>query len=114
MTAINLDKWNSLDSETQDLITREIKTKFEEPAWASAQGSLANDVACLTGKGACKSGEAHSMTLVEPTKADLARAREILETKVLPEWADRAGADWAKRWNDSVGKVVDVSVPVKK
>lgn len=114
VTAINMDKWKSLDADTQKLIAREIKSRFEEPAWASAQGALTNDIACLTGNGECKSGKARSMTLVEPTKADLARARKILETKVLPEWAERAGGDWAQRWDDSVGKVVGVSIPVKK
>lgn len=114
VTAINMDKWKSLDAKTRELITREIKSQFEDPAWASAEGALTNDIACLTGKGECKSGPARSMTLVEPTEADLARARNILESKVLPEWSERAGADWAQRWNDSVGRVVGVSVPVKK
>ncbi|MEQ9629029.1 MAG: TRAP transporter substrate-binding protein [Roseitalea porphyridii] len=111
VTAINLDTWNELDAETQELIQSEVKSEFEEPAWASAEGALANDVACLTGNGECKSGDNRSMTLVEASDADIAKARNILETQVLPEWADRAGADWAKRWNDSVGKVVDVTVP---
>jgi hypothetical protein len=29
---------------------------------------------------------------------------------VLPEWAERAGADWAKRWNDTVGTTVGVII----
>ncbi|WP_319414236.1 TRAP transporter substrate-binding protein [uncultured Cohaesibacter sp.] len=113
VTAMNMDKWNSLDEDTQKLITTEVAEKFEAPVWESAQGVLVNDIACLTGKGECKSGETRSMTLVEASDADIAKAREILETKVLPEWADRAGKDWAKRWNDSVGKVVDVTIPVE-
>lgn len=110
ITAINLDKWNGLDPATRDLITAQIATGFEAPAWASAQGALANDIACLTGNGECASGEARSMTLVEVSEADAARAREILETEVLPEWASRAGADWTARWNDSVGQVVGVTI----
>ena len=110
ITAINLDKWNGLDPATRDLITAQIATGFEAPAWASAQGALANDIACLTGNGECASGEARSMTLVEVSEADAARAREILETEVLPEWASRAGEDWTARWNDSVGQVVGVTI----
>jgi TRAP-type C4-dicarboxylate transport system substrate-binding protein len=110
VTAINLDKWNSLDAATQELITAEVAKDFEAPAWASAQGALTNDIACLTGNGECASGEARSMTLVAVSDADFAKAREILEAEVLPDWAARAGAEWVSRWNDSVGKAVGVTV----
>lgn len=110
VTAVNADKWNSLDPAMQELISTEIKEKFEEPAWAAAQGALKNDVACLTGNGTCTSGPSRSMVLVEATDEDLAKARNILETEVLPDWAERAGKDWAQRWNDSVGKVTGVTI----
>lgn len=110
VTAINLDKWNKLDADTQTLIQKEVTENFEAPAWATAQDALVNDIACLTGNGECKSGDARSMTLVEATDADITKARGILEAQVLPEWAERAGGDWAQRWNDSVGKVVGVSI----
>jgi TRAP-type C4-dicarboxylate transport system substrate-binding protein len=110
VTAMNLDKWNSLDGDTQALISSEIVTGFEDPAWASAQDALVNDVACLTGNGECPSGEARSMTLVEVSDEEFARARELLTTEVLPDWAERSGGDWATRWNDSVGQVVGVTI----
>lgn len=113
VTAINLDKWNKLDADTQSLIKSQVAEKFEAPAWASAQGALVNDIGCLTGKGDCTSGDKRSMVLVEATDADIAKARGILETQVLPEWAERAGGDWAQRWNDSVGKVVGISIATK-
>lgn len=112
VTAMNMDKWNSLSPDLQKLIQEEIKSKFEDPAWNSAAGALETDVACLTGNGDCPSGEPGSMTLVEPTKEDSETARKILEEKVLPDWAKRAGEDWAKRWNDTVGKTVDVQIPL--
>ena len=52
------------------------------------------------------------MTLVEASDADLAKAKEILTTVVLPEWAERAGAEWVTRWNETVGKAVGVTVPL--
>lgn len=110
VTAINLDKWNSLSDDQKALIESEIKSGFEDPAWASAQDALVNDIACLTGNGDCPSGDARSMTLVEVSDADFERARDILTSEVLPEWAERAGGDWAARWNDSVGKVVGVTI----
>lgn len=110
VTAMNMDKWNGLSADTQGAIMTSIKADFEEPAWASAQGALVNDVACLTGNGECQGGDARGMTLVEATDADIARASEILQAEVLPEWAERAGAEWTARWNDSVGKAVGVTI----
>lgn len=110
VTAMNMDKWNSLDADTQSLITDQVKSGFEDPAWESAQDALVNDIACLTGNGDCPAGDARGMTLVDVSDADFDRARDILTSEVLPEWAERAGGDWAARWNDSVGKVVGVTI----
>jgi len=110
VTAMNMDKWNSLDAETQELISTQIKAEFEEPAWNAAQDALVNDIACLTGNGDCPAGDARDMTLVEVSDADFEKARNILITEVLPDWAERAGGDWAERWNGSVGEVVGVTI----
>ncbi|WP_274425147.1 TRAP transporter substrate-binding protein [Chelativorans sp. YIM 93263] len=111
-TAMNLDKWNSLSEEHQELIQSQIKTEFEEPVWANAQGALTEDVACLTGNGECTRGEPAGMVLVEPTEEDEETAREILTQTVLPDWAERAGDDWAQRWNESVGETVGTQIPL--
>ena len=110
VTAMNLDKWNSLDANTQALIASKVASDFEAPAWASAQGALVNDIACLTGNGDCPAGDARGMKLVEVSDADFARAREVLVGEVLPDWAGRAGGDWAERWNASVGATVGVTI----
>ena len=110
VTAINRDKWNNLSDDTKTLIETSIKADFEDPAWATAQNALVNDIACLTGNGTCPAGDARGMTLVEVSDADFARARDVLVTQVLPEWAERAGADWADRWNASVGATVGVQI----
>ena len=110
VTAMNADRWASLSAEDQDLIRTQIAAEFEAPAWANAQDALVNDIACLTGNGDCPAGEARSMTLVEISDADFEGAREILIGEVLPDWAERAGGDWAARWNDSVGQVVGVTI----
>ena len=110
VTAINMDKWNNLDADTQTLITEQIASGFEDPAWQSAQNALVNDIACLTGNGDCPAGDSRSMMLVNVSDADFDRARDILTSEVLPDWAERAGGDWAERWNASVGKVVGVTI----
>lgn len=110
ITAVNLDKWESLDPAVQAFLTEKVAAEFEAPAWEAADGALADDIACLTGSGECDRGPAASMTLVELSAEDQARAVSILEEKILPDWAQRAGGDWAQRWNDTVGAALDVSI----
>jgi len=112
VTAINLDKWNSLSSEEQALIEASVQSDLEAPAWATAQNALANDVACLTGIGDCP-GDKRGMKLVEVSDADLKTARDILVSVVLPDWAERSGGDWGQRWNDTVGKATGVQFELK-
>ncbi|MCC5965119.1 MAG: TRAP transporter substrate-binding protein [Natronohydrobacter sp.] len=110
VTAMNMERWNSLSPEMQELIGTTITTEFEAPVWASAQGALENDIACLTGTGECASGDARNMVLVEVSDEDMARARDVVVNQVLPDWAARAGSDWATRWSDEVGSVLGVSL----
>lgn len=109
VTAINLDKWNSLSAAEQTMLEDQVKTGLEAPAWSTAQTALATDVACLTGNGDCP-GDKRSMILVNVSDADVATARDLLVNQVLPDWAERAGGDWAQRWNDTVGKVTGVEI----
>lgn len=108
--AMNADRFDGLTEEQQATLKSAVAEGLQAPAWAAAEGGLANDIACLTGQGDCASGEVASMALVNPSEADIATAREILTGKVLPDWAERAGGDWATRWNDTVGQAVGVSI----
>ncbi|MCB9947870.1 MAG: TRAP transporter substrate-binding protein [Rhodospirillaceae bacterium] len=110
VTAMNLEKWESLSPATQELIQTQITENFEAPAWAAASGALEADIACLTGSGDCPAGEPAGMILVEPTDADIETAKQVLLETVLPDWAERAGGDWGQRWSDSVGAVVGVQL----
>lgn len=112
VTAMNLDKWNDLDADTQATIQAAVTADLEEPAWETAQNALVTDVACLTGEGECPSDK-RDMTLVEASDADVATAREILVSTVLPDWAERAGGDWGQRWNATVGNATGVQIPLK-
>ncbi|MEM8761341.1 MAG: TRAP transporter substrate-binding protein [Pseudomonadota bacterium] len=111
VTAMNLDKWNSLSPETQSLIQEKITADFETAAWDEAAASLEVDLDCLTGRADCPLGDPASMTLVPVTEADAAKAQEILVGTVLPDWAERAGGDWKERWNASVGAATGVAIP---
>jgi TRAP-type C4-dicarboxylate transport system substrate-binding protein len=109
VTAINLDRWESLSPETQALIEEAVRTEFEDPAWADAQGALERDLACLTG-GDCPVGEPAAMTLVEASEEDMQMALAALNERVLPDWAGRAGEEWVARWNETVGEVVGIRI----
>ncbi len=113
VTAMNLDKWESLPAETQRFLQEQIAEHFEAPAWNAAAGALENDIACLTGKGDCPAGEPADMVLVEPSQEDFELAKSVLLETVLPDWAERAGSEWAKRWNASVGETVGVQLPIE-
>ena len=108
--AMNADRFDGFSEDQQATLKSAVAEGLEAPAWAAAEGGLDNDIACLTGTGDCASGEAASMTLVEPSEADVETAREILTSEVLPDWAERAGGDWATRWNETVGQAVGVTI----
>ncbi len=108
VTAMGMDKWNSLSAETQSTMMDLLASEFENPAWDEAAGSLANDINCLTGSGECTSGEPAGMTLVAATDADTQTARDALINTVLPDWASRTDAAYVDTWNSTVGKVVNV------
>lgn len=108
--AMNADRFDGLSPDQQQMLKQAVAEGLEAPAWDAADGGLENDIACLTGQGECTSGEAASMTLVPPSDEDVATAREILISDVLPDWATRAGADWVARWNETVGKTVGVTI----
>ncbi|WP_422023694.1 TRAP transporter substrate-binding protein [Roseibium sp.] len=113
VTAINLDKWNTLSDAQKEALEKGVKENLEAPAWEVAQNALNNDIACLTGNGECPYGDARGLVLVEATDEDQAKAKAVLISEVLPDWAERAGGDWAQRWSDSVGKVTGVSLEAK-
>jgi hypothetical protein len=52
------------------------------------------------------------MTLVNPTPSDAAKAKQIVSTTILADWAKRCGGPCVRDWNDSIGKVLNVSLPI--
>lgn len=109
ITAINQDKWQSIDDDTQALIQDAIDTEFSAPAWSNARGESARGIACLTGQGECPIGDPASMILVESTDVDATRARAALTDAVLPAWAARVDDETRDAWNQSVGKLIGLS-----
>lgn len=111
VTAMNMERWESLSPATQDFLLAQISEKFENPAWADLDGALERDLSCLSG-GECAVETTAAMTIVPATDADMATATSVLTSKVLPDWASRAGNDWATRWNETVGATAGVEIPL--
>ena len=112
VSAVRLETWNGLNSATQDFLMQQNEA-YENNVWDSAVERTKNGIACLTGNGECPLGDAGSMKLVEASDADLDLARKILTETILPNWAGRVDAAWVKRWNDTIGDVVNLEAPAE-
>jgi TRAP-type C4-dicarboxylate transport system substrate-binding protein len=108
--AMNADRFDGLSDDDRTALVSAVAEGLEAPAWAAAQGGLDGDIACLTGKPECAEDTKAAMTLVEASEDDIARARQILTDEVLPDWAERAGDEWAARWNETVGQTVGLTI----
>lgn len=111
ITAVNQDKWESLEDDQRTLIQDQLDENFAAPVWENARTETQRGIACLTGQGDCPLGEPAEMTLVEPTPADSETAMKALKESVLPAWAGRVDADTLKLWNERVGQIVDLEAP---
>lgn len=110
VVAMNADRFDGLTEDDRSALLSAVAEGLEAPAWAAAQGGLDGDIACLTGQPDCAADTKAAMTLVEASEDDIARARQILTDEVLPDWAERAGDEWAARWNETVGQTVGLTI----
>lgn len=111
--AANSENWNRLDEETRDFLREEF-AGMEDRQWEQAAADIQDGINCNTAEGDCNDGivAEPAMTLVELSDEDQALARELLLESVLPDWAERCGADCAEAWNAQVGSVVGIDVAV--
>ncbi len=104
MHGVNLKSWNKLPEPVRTFLAKEIAA-WEDQVWDAADAETRAGLACNTG-GECKVGNPASMTLVPVSDADRQKLREIMETVIVPNWAERCGSDCVNRWNETVGKIV--------
>ena len=62
-----------------------------------------------TGAAACTLPVKGKMKLVQPTDADRALLKKVLQESILPKWAARCSADCVKSFNDTIGKTLNVT-----
>jgi TRAP-type transport system periplasmic protein len=110
--AVNLNSWNRMSPEIQTFMVEQHK-QFEDLFWATMEEAIADADNCNFGKQPCRMAKVVDMTLVPVNEADRTRRAQLLEEVVLKNWAERAGAEAAEKWNATVGEVVGLQVPVE-
>jgi hypothetical protein len=106
-TAINMDTWNGLNADTQNLIMSEGK-KMEDDLWVFEKTLDQKGMDC-NASGPCDKGEPGGMIPITPSGADQAMLEDIAENVVLKRWAKRCGAKCAEEWNATIGKIVGMT-----
>jgi len=109
----SLDSWNALAPSVQAFLLEQFKW-FNDRLWSVVAEEEQDGIDCSIGKDPCKYGFKGKMTLVDLPQADLKRQQEILKASILPDWAKRCGKDCANRFNDTIGKVLDLKIDVGK
>lgn len=109
----NVKSWNKLAPDVQQFFLEQFK-EFEGKLWATNAKSIADAENCNFNKEPCVMGKKADMKLVPVRDADKATHKRVLEDVVLVEWAKRAGKNFAKEWNETVGKIVNLQIPLDK
>ena len=112
--AMNLNTWNKMNDETKAFMMEQY-AGFEKSAWANNIAEDQMGIICNTGTGNCTAGDPGAMKKVEPSAADDAKRKEVLENVVLKRWAERCVAKFGPKcvddWNATIGKVAGLKAP---
>ena len=109
----NGSSWEKFKPEVRQFFEKEFKT-FEDDMWAMGVKATQEGVNCNIGKGECTLGKKGSMELVQITPADEKLRKDLVENVVLVAWGKRCGKPCAEKWNETVGKVVGLKIPLEK
>ena len=111
--SVNLKSWQRFSPEVRKFFTAQFK-KLEDKMWDTGAQTVSDADRCNTNKDPCKFGKKANMVLVPVSKADENTHRRLMENVVLIEWAKRCGKSCAREWNQTVGKVVNMQIPLDK
>jgi TRAP-type C4-dicarboxylate transport system substrate-binding protein len=101
--AMNLKLWNSLDADTKALFKKELAV-LEEEMWVATAANDQKGMDC-NASGPCKTPTG-GMVPIEPTAADKAKLKSVVENFVLKRWAKRCGTQKCiDEWNATIGKI---------
>ena len=108
--AVNLNTWNRLDPKVQAFMLEQTKA-YESKMWETIKKATAEADNCNTGKQPCTLGKLANIQLVAVKPAEAEAHKKLVEGAVLAGWAKRCGAECAKEWNETVGKVLGLTAP---
>jgi len=109
----NLNSWKQFSPEVREFFTKEFG-RLENDLWKIGAQATEEGVSCNTGKGECSLGKKGAMQLVRVSAADQALKKKLVQDVVLVKWGERCGKACAAKWNDTVGKVVGLTIPLDK
>ncbi len=107
-TAISKKTWDSLSPATQKFLLDQYAA-FKDKVWKTVGEEEQDGINCSIGKDPCKYGFKGKMTLETVSADDLAAAKKVVSSTVVPNWAKRCGKECADEWLATVGKVVGIS-----
>jgi TRAP-type C4-dicarboxylate transport system substrate-binding protein len=110
---VNVDSWSNFSPEVQEFFTEQFD-QFQDKMWETAAKATADAENCNFGKDPCEMGKMAEMTLVPISDADREKHEAMMQDVVLVEWARRCGKECAAEWNETVGKVVGLEIPLDK
>jgi len=110
VVAANLDRWNRLDKRVQSFMLAQMKA-YEDKMWQTLKKATSEADNCNTGKQPCTMGKLAKSTIVAVKPEEAEAHKKLVEGAVLAGWAKRCGAECAKEWNETVGKVLNLKAP---
>lgn len=105
---MSLSTWNTLSGEQQEKLQELVTTRLETPAWQVTADETIAGLDCLSGK-ECAYGTPGNVEILPISEGDRELSKEILINSVLPAWAEKVDADVVRQWNESVGKVTNIT-----
>jgi TRAP-type C4-dicarboxylate transport system substrate-binding protein len=106
-TAVSKQTWDKLDPKVQKFLLEQYAA-FKERLWVTVSEEEQDGINCSIGKAPCKYGFKGAMSLSPVSEDDLATAKKVVASTVVPNWAKRCGEACTKEWLATVGKVVGI------
>ena len=111
--SVNLGSWERFPPEVQEFFLEQFEL-FEDRMWETAAKAVEEAENCNVGEDPCTLGHKVDMTVVPVSDEDRELHKQLMQDTVLVEWARRCGRDCAAEWNETVGKVVGLQIPLDK
>ncbi|HYM72531.1 MAG TPA: TRAP transporter substrate-binding protein [Stellaceae bacterium] len=109
----NRAAWLRFDPKVRDFLTAQID-ELGDRLWDAADRENQEGIACLTGVGTCTAGPPGHMTLVPVTAEDRKLMRQSFTDVVSPRWSERCGAECVANWNNTIGRLFNITVAASR